>query len=87
VRLFATDLVCQQAVELMSDYLDGALPRRKRRRLERHLAGCDACTGYLEQLRTTISVTGAAAPEDLDPEVLDGLTDLYRRYRGEHDEH
>lgn len=81
MRLFTTDLVCQQAVELMSDYLDGALPRRRRRKLERHLADCDACSGYLEQLRTTIAVTGTAAPEDLDPEVLDGLTDLYRRYR------
>jgi anti-sigma factor RsiW len=87
VRLFATDLVCREAVELMSDYLDGALSRRKRRRLERHLADCDACDGYLEQLRTTISVTGAAAPEDLDPEVLEGLTDLYRQYRGERDDH
>lgn len=83
MRLFTTDLVCRQAVELMSDYLDGSLSRRQRRRLERHLRNCDACTGYLEQLRTTIAVTGTAAPEDLDPEVLDGLTDLYRRYRGE----
>lgn len=83
MKLFATDLVCQQAVELMSDYLDGTLRRRQRRRLERHLADCDACTEYLEQLRTTIAVTGSAAPEDVDPEVLDGLTDLYRRYREE----
>jgi anti-sigma factor RsiW len=83
VRLFAADLVCKQAVELMSDYVDGALPRRTRRRLERHLAGCDACNEYLEQLRATIAVTGSAAPEDLDPDVLDGLTDLYRRYRDE----
>jgi anti-sigma factor RsiW len=77
------DIVCQQAVELMSDYLDGALPRRQRRRLERHLADCDVCTEYLEQLRATIALTGSATPEDLDPEVLDGLTDLFRRYRDE----
>jgi anti-sigma factor RsiW len=78
-----TDIVCQQAVELMSDYLDGALPRRQRRRLERHLANCDVCTEYLEQLQATIALTGSAAPEDLDPEVLDGLTELFRRYRDE----
>lgn len=83
MRLFVTDLVCQQAVELMSDYLDGALPRRARRRLERHLAGCDACTEYLEQLRATVALTGSASAENLDPEVLDGLTELYRRYRDE----
>lgn len=83
MRVWTADIVCQQAVELMSDYLDGALPRRKRRRLERHLAGCDVCTEYLEQLRTTIALTGSAAAEDLDPEVLEGLTELYRRYRDE----
>ncbi len=85
MRLRTRDIVCQQAVELMSDYLDGALPRRQRRRLERHLAGCDACTGYLEQLRATITLVGSATPEDLDPEVVDGLTEVYRRFRGERD--
>jgi anti-sigma factor RsiW len=83
MRLRAPDLVCQQAVELMSDYLDGALPRRARRRLERHLSKCDACTAYLEQLRATIALTGRVAAEDLDPGVMDGLTDVYRRFRAE----
>jgi anti-sigma factor RsiW len=83
MRLRAPDLVCQQAVEIMSDYLDGALPRRARRRLERHLSKCDACTAYLEQLRSTIALTGKVDAADLDPEVLDGLTEVYRRFRRE----
>jgi anti-sigma factor RsiW len=76
-----SQLVCQQAVELMSDYLDGSLSRRDRRRLEKHLALCDACTAYLEQLRATIAASGVVAPEDLTPDVLETLTDLFRRYR------
>ncbi len=67
----------------MSDYVDGSLSRRDRRRLERHLAECDACTAYLEQLRATIAASGVATPGDLSPEALDALTDLYRRFRDE----
>jgi anti-sigma factor RsiW len=77
-------LVCQQAVELMSDYLDGALSRRDRRRLEMHLAECDACTAFLEQMRVTIAASGVVTPDDLSPETLNALTELYERYR-QHD--
>jgi anti-sigma factor RsiW len=80
VKLTPTRLVCQQAVELMSDYLDGSLSRRDRKRLERHLAGCDACGAYLEQMRVTIIASGVVAADDLAPEVLETLTDLFRRF-------
>ena len=80
---FRRDLVCQQAVELVSDYLEGALRRSARRRFERHLVGCPHCTEYLAQMRETISLTGRLAPEDLTPQMRDDLTDLYRRWRNE----
>ncbi len=83
MRLLAPPLVCREAVELMSDYLEGELSRRDRRRLERHLAGCDACDAYLEQLRAVISASGRVEPDDLAPEVLEGLTELYRRFRSD----
>ena len=63
--------------------LEGSLSRRDRKRLERHLADCDACTAYLEQLRVTIAASGRVEPDDLDPEVLEGLVDLFRQYREE----
>jgi anti-sigma factor RsiW len=65
----------------MSDYLDGALSRRDRRRLEKHLAECDACTAFLEQMRVTIAASGVVTPDDLSPETLHALTELYERYR------
>jgi anti-sigma factor RsiW len=83
MRLLPSPLVCQQAVELMSDYLDGALSRRDRRRLSAHLALCDACTAYLEQLRVTIAASGVVSVDDLPPEVLQTLTELFERYRDE----
>ncbi len=81
MRVTPSRLVCQQAVELMSDYLDGALSRRDRRRLEKHLAECDACTAYLEQMRVTIAGSGVVTPDDLSPEALNALTELFERYR------
>jgi len=83
MRLTPTRLVCQQAVELMSDYLEGSLTRRDRRRLEKHLADCDACTSYLEQLRLTIAASGLVTPDELAPEVLDTLTELFRKFHEE----
>ena len=77
------DLVCQQAVELVTDYLEGALPRRARRRFEAHLTGCPHCTEYLAQMRETIRLTGRLTPEDLSPQQRDEFVDLYRRWRAE----
>lgn len=83
MKLLSSPLVCRDAVELVSDYLDGTLPRRQRRRLEKHLAGCDACTAYLDQMRATIAASGQVGPEDLPSDVLEGLVDLFRQYRDE----
>jgi anti-sigma factor RsiW len=51
--------VCQQAVELVTDYLEGSLSRRDRRRFEAHLRNCPNCSAYLEQIRATIALAGA----------------------------
>ena len=83
MRLLRRDLVCQQAVELVTDYLEDRLAPRQRRRFEAHLAACPHCTAYLEQIRTTIRVAGEVDADRLDPETREGLLDLYRRYRSE----
>jgi anti-sigma factor RsiW len=75
------DLVCRQAVALMTDYLEGALSRSARSRLERHLAACDGCDEYLAQMRTTIRVLGRIEPDDLSVEARDEIVELFLRYR------
>lgn len=77
------DLVCQQVVELVTNYLEGALSSSARRRFEAHLAGCPHCTEYLAQMRETIRVTGRLTPEDLTPRMREDLVDLYRRWQSE----
>jgi predicted MFS family arabinose efflux permease len=48
------DIACRELVALITDYLDGILPAGWRAGLDRHLADCDGCTTYLEQIRVTI---------------------------------
>ena len=79
------DLVCQEMVELVTDYLEGALSRSQRRRFEAHIAGCEHCTEYLAQMRVTIRLTGQLRAEDMTPAMRDEFTALYRRWRGERD--
>jgi anti-sigma factor RsiW len=76
-------LVCQQMVELITDYLEGNLSRGQHRRFEVHLAGCPNCTEYLAQMRATIRATGRLRSEDLTPEMRDEFTALYRAWRSE----
>ena len=80
------DLVCRQAVELVTDYLEGALSRRARRRFEAHLAGCPHCTEYLAQMRMTIRIAGSITPEDLSPQMRVEFIELYRNFRDHADE-
>ena len=74
-------MVCQQAVELVTDYLEGTLSRSARARFEAHLHGCPHCTEYLAQMRLTIAAAGHVDPETLAPEVRDDLIALYRRWK------
>ncbi len=75
------NISCYEAVALISDYLEGALSIRSRRRLAHHLSGCEACSAYLEQMRVTITLTGNVGPEDLAPDVLATLLEVFDRYR------
>ena len=77
------DIVCQQAVELVTDYLEGALSRPERRRFERHLRACPNCSAYVEQIRITVSLLGAVEVDELTPEARQDLSELYRRWRNE----
>jgi anti-sigma factor RsiW len=81
--LFRKDLQCQQAVELVTDYLEGALSRRERRRFEVHIRSCPNCSAYLEQIQAVIATSGSITPDDLSPQARDDLTALYRRWQGD----
>jgi hypothetical protein len=73
----AIALSCQEFVELVTDYLEGALEPGDLQRFEAHLAGCDGCTGYLEQLRLTIRATGTITTDDLSPDAERALLEAF----------
>jgi anti-sigma factor RsiW len=55
-------LTCQELVELVTDYLEGALSPGERARFEAHVAQCKHCPTYLDQMRTTIRLLHPIAP-------------------------
>ena len=57
------DLTCQELVELVTDYLDGALPEAEHTRFEAHVSACEGCELYVEQIRMTIEAGNAAGIE------------------------
>jgi len=80
VSIFRRTIVCQQWTELITDYLEGALPSRLVRAIDRHLAGCPHCTEYLRQMRRTIAIVGALPVETVVP---DDLIEVLERAIGE----
>ncbi len=72
---------CQELVELVTDYLEGALAPGELQRFENHLAVCGKCRQYLTQLRATIQVTGALTPAELTSEAEERLLQAFRGWR------
>jgi anti-sigma factor RsiW len=81
VRTHTDDLACVEVVELVTDYLEGALPAAVARRLERHLETCPGCTEYVEQLRKIAGSLGGITEESLPPEMRDALIAEFRGFR------
>ncbi len=72
------ELACREVVELVNDYLEGALTPAARARFELHLDDCPPCVTYLEQMRTTVSAVGRLRADGIDPAVRDDLVRLFR---------
>jgi anti-sigma factor RsiW len=73
------ELTCKEVVELVTDYLEGALSASERRQFDEHLAGCPFCQIYLDQMRDTVRALGHLPEESIPPHALDLLLDHFRR--------
>jgi anti-sigma factor RsiW len=80
----AEHLSCQEIVELVTDYLEGALPAETASLFEEHLNFCDGCEAYLEEMRATIAAVGRAdlAEEEIPAQTRDSLLTAFRHWRG-----
>ncbi len=74
-------MVCKELVEVITDYLEGSMRRRDRKRFERHLAVCDGCTAYIEQMRVTIRLSGSLTEEQVTEPMRGRLLEAFRDWR------
>lgn len=72
---------CQEVVELVTDYLEGALSADETTLFEQHLNLCDGCVWYLEQMRATIATAGRLREEDIPVETRDRLLATFRDWK------
>jgi anti-sigma factor RsiW len=75
-------LVCREFVELVTDYLEEALPEHEAARFESHLAECDGCDGYLEDMRRLVATLHTVPEPPPDPETREALLRAFRDLRG-----
>jgi anti-sigma factor RsiW len=75
------EMPCQELVELVTAYLEDALPERDRRRFDEHLAECDPCQVYLEQMRETIGLVGRLSTDSLSDDARTALLGAFRDWR------
>jgi anti-sigma factor RsiW len=80
------DFPCNRFVELVTEYLDDALPADETRRLEEHLQICVGCESVLDQFRAVIRVSGALAESDVDalaPAQREPVMSAFREWAAE----
>ena len=71
-------VTCQEVVELVTDYIEGALTPDEAAVFEQHLNFCDGCEWYVDQMRTTIATVGRIEEGDVPPAMRDSLLAAFR---------
>jgi anti-sigma factor RsiW len=74
-------LSCQEMVELVTDYLEGALSPSDRKRFDAHIAGCDGCTAYLRQMREMLDALGKLTTDSISPRAEAELLATFRGWK------
>lgn len=72
---------CNELVELVTAFLDGALEPHDEARFVEHLAICEGCERYLDQFRVTIAHLGELPPESLSDRARSDLLTAFRDWR------
>ena len=80
-RSGADELACRELVELVTEYLEGALSTAARARVDAHLATCDGCATYVDQLRGVVAATHQLPPEPVPPALMARLLEAFRAGR------
>jgi predicted anti-sigma-YlaC factor YlaD len=76
-----SDLNCDEFVELVTTYLEGALDAETEQRVVEHLAMCDGCDSYLDQIRVTVQTLGDLPADSVSEVRRQRLLDAFRDWR------
>ena len=76
-----SELTCRELVEIITNYLEGALSAAQRARFEEHLTKCTGCRNYLAQMRETIRLAGKLSEESIAPQARDDLLGVFRNWK------
>jgi anti-sigma factor RsiW len=79
--VIAQELSCQELVELVTEYFEGALSPQETLRFEQHAATCKGCGRYLDQMRRTIEIAGHLTPESIAPAAEAELLRAFRDWK------
>jgi anti-sigma factor RsiW len=79
-RAATREFACREMVELVTDYLEGRLSAADHERFEAHLAKCDACTAYVEQMRQTLAAMGRIPEETISAEAREELLSAFEDF-------
>ena len=77
----AEHVTCQEVVELVSEYLDQALPPEEASLFEQHVNFCDGCDWYLDQMRSTVATVGRITEQDVPDETREKLLAAFREWK------
>jgi anti-sigma factor (TIGR02949 family) len=77
----ARPLDCDELVELVTDYFEGALPAPDRTRFEEHLGDCPGCVTYVDQMRLTTTALGRLCEEDVPSDARALLLAAFRDWK------
>ena len=75
------EMSCKELVELVTDYLEGALSPADHRRFELHLSKCEGCNLHIDQMRLTIKAVGQLTEDSIDPPAKDELLAAFRDWK------
>jgi anti-sigma factor RsiW len=75
------EIVCRELVELVTPYLEGALPPDEQALVDQHLARCDGCEAYVQQMRLTIRAVGHVSDEAITSRTRQEVLAIFRAWR------
>ena len=75
------EIVCRELVELVTPYLEDALPSDERALVDAHLASCDGCAAYVQQMRVTIRAIGHVSEDAITAKTREDVLAIFRSWR------